>query len=252
MKESQASIQRVRLLGNGYQQLEMAIASSLTAMREGQSVLARPKAMRQQVMWNPYLRSVWFPTRITSRLMTVEVLATDRYEPGDVIDVFGPVGKKFNYRNTLRNVLLLAYDTPPFSLLMSIPHLLGNSVSVTLVLLGSAADYPTQLLPPEVEIVRSDDRNNPWAWPDQVITIGWADQVFAAVPPANELAYFEQMWQVFKERRAEVPSGYLWGVFQSVLPCGVGACNACMVQTKAGFRLACVDGPAIDLHTVFG
>ncbi|MEO1444362.1 MAG: hypothetical protein AAFV33_28465, partial [Chloroflexota bacterium] len=135
MKESQASIQRVRLMGNGYQQLEMGIASNLTSMRAGQSVLVRPKAMRQQVIWNPYLRSVWFPTRVTGRAMTVEVLTTDRYEPGDVLDMFGPVGRHYNYRNTLRNVLLLAYDTPPFPLLMTIPHLLGNSVSVTLVLL---------------------------------------------------------------------------------------------------------------------
>jgi dihydroorotate dehydrogenase electron transfer subunit len=184
--------------------------------------------------------------------MTVEALTTDRYEPGDVIDMFGPIGRQFNYRNTLRNVLLVAYDTPPFPLLMTIPYLLGNSVSVTLVLLGAAAQYPTNLLPPEVEVIRGDDKANPMDWQNQVITIGWADQVFAVVPPGNELAYFERLWQVFNQRRADIGKFYLWGVFQSILPCGVGACDACMIRTQDGYRLPCVEGPALDLHTVFG
>ena len=39
---------------------------------------------------------------------------------------------------------------------MSIPFLLGSSVSVTLVLAGNANDYPTNRLPPEVEVIKAD------------------------------------------------------------------------------------------------
>ncbi len=251
-RESQALVQRVRLLGRGYQELQLAIAETLFAMQPGQCLLARPKVMRTERAWHPYLRSAWYPTHISRKLLTVEVRTSERFEPGDVIDVVGPIGQPFAYRRTLRNVLLLAYNTPPFPLLMAIPALLGQKVSVTVALLGSATDYPTNHLPPEVEIVRGDNPAEPLSWPNQVITIGWADQVFAVVPPSDELAYFEQLYALFRQRRADVSKYYLNGVFQSVTPCGVGACEACMVKVGDAYKLACVEGPAFDLSQVFG
>jgi NAD(P)H-flavin reductase len=251
-KESQALVQRVRLLGRGYQELQLAITETLFEMRPGQCVLARPKALRVERVWHPYLRAAWYPTHLSRKLMTVEVQTRNRFEPGDVIDIVGPVGKPFIYRRTLRNVLLLVYNTPPFPLLMAIPVLLGQKVSVTMVLLGTATDYPTHHLPPEVEIVRGDNPAEPLSWPDQVITIGWADQVFAVVPPSDELAYFEQLYALFQQRRTDVSQGYLNGIFQAVTPCGVGACEACMVKVGEAYKLACVDGPSFDLSQILG
>lgn len=252
MKESQAIVQRQRLLGGGYYQLELAITDVLTGIKPGQCVLARPKTMRRQRVWHPYMRDVWYPSRISRKLMTVELANGGHFEQTEVIDLVGPVGKPYEYRNALRNVMLLAYNTPPLPLLMPIPALVANSVSVTLVLLGSATAYPTSHLPPEVEVIRGDDHANPLSWQNQVTTIGWADQVFAVVPPSDETAYFAQLWDVFKQRRAELGKNYLFGVFQAVTPCGVGACDACLVRTKQGAKHACVDGPALDLALLFG
>jgi hypothetical protein len=51
--------------------------------------------------------------------------------------------------------------------------------------------------------------------------------------------------------RAEIPSNYLFGVFRPALPCGVGACQACMVRLRGGaLPLACADGPALDMTEV--
>lgn len=250
MKESQGIIQRVRHLGGEYQQLELAVADYLGDMKPGQCLLARSKQMRTRHEWNPYLRSVWYPFYANRGKVTVEVKSPDPYHPGDVFDLIAPVGQAFRFRNTLRNVLLVAYHTPPFALLMTIPQLLGHQVSVTLALLGDAVDYPTNHLPPEVEVILGDNSADPLSWQGQVTTIGWADQVFVVVPPSDELAYFSQVWRVFNERRAEISKNYLFGVFQSVTPCGVGACDACLVRTKDGVQQACIEGPAFDLSQI--
>jgi hypothetical protein len=130
---------------------------------------------------------------------------------------------------------------------MTIPWLLGNKISVTAVLLGSADQYNTEHLSPEVEIIRGDGELN---WPNRVMTLGWADQVFVAVAQDDELARFGRVWTLINELRADVPKNYLFGVFQPALPCGLGACHACMIRMKQGMVLTCSDGLAFDLSQV--
>jgi hypothetical protein len=250
MKESQAIVQRAELIAGDYKRLELAIPEALQGMKSGQCLLVRPKSLRLEKVWHPYLRQVWYPVLASNSTITVEIETRDHYQTGDVIDVIGPVGKNYQFRRSLRNVLLLAYNTPPFPLLMSIPVLLGNSISVTMVLLGKAAAYPTHHLPPEVEVIRGDNPEDPFAWADQVTTIGWADQVFAVVPAGDEVNNFAHLHDLFSQRRAEVGKNYLFGVFQSVLPCGVGACDACLIRTGEVLKRVCVDGPAFDLSRV--
>lgn len=248
-KESQAVVQRVRFLNTHYQQLELA-TDHLGDMKPGQVMLTRPKALRITQTWNPYLRDVWHPVHVSKNKVTVEVHTERTYQPGDVMDVIAPVGQHFRFRSALRNVLLLAYDTAPSPLMMTIPWLVANQISVTLVLVGGALNYPTTHLPPEVEIIRGEAGDSLLDWPNQVTTIGWADQVFVVVPPHNEMAAFTQVWELFNQRRADIGKNYLFGVFQNLIPCGVGACHACMVRTTDGAKLACVDGPAFDLKQI--
>jgi len=250
MKELQVIVQRANLIQGDYKRLELAIPEALQGIKPGQCLLARPKQMRIDKSWDPYLRERWYPVLASNSIVTVEVRTRADYRPGDVIDVVAPVGNPLRFRAALRNVLLVAYDTPPFPLLMTIPPLLGNNVSVTLVLLGSATDYPTNHLPPEIEVIRGDDPSDPLAWANQVTTIGWADQILAVVAPGDERAAFARLYTIFDERRADLGSNYLFGVFQGVLPCGVGACDACLIHTDDGPRHACTEGPAFDLRAV--
>jgi hypothetical protein len=118
---------------------------------------------------------------------------------------------------------------------------------VTLVLLGTALDYTTHHLPPEIEVVQGEADIN---WPNQVMTVGWADQVFVVVAPDDENLRFARVLDTFRQRRADVPQNYLFGVFQPVVACGAGACQVCMVRTLDGTRLACTEGPAFDLTKV--
>lgn len=252
MKESKVIVQRIRLLDGGdYQQIELAVEKPLYDVQMGQCLLVRPKSMRKPRVWHPYMRSVWYPIYSNPNMLTVEVHTRERLSPGDVLDVVGPVGRNFAPKPGLRHALLIAYNTLPSPLMSLIPNLLVRRVGVTLVLLGEATQYPTKHLAPEVEVIWGDNPEQPLEWQNQVTTIGFADQTFVVVPPVDEITYFREVWELFQLRRAEIPQRSLYGVFQSVLPCGVGACDACLVKTSEGYKYACLDGPALDLTTIF-
>lgn len=249
MNETQAFVERIRRVNRDYQQLELAVDISLTNMRAGQSVLARRIDKDYEIEhWDPYLRELWFPVEVLAgNKILVERSSKTQYIPGQLFSLLGPVGQPFRFRRSLRNILLIVYHTPPSALLMMLKPLLANQVSVTMVLMGTAKDYDTQHLPEEIEVVRSEDD---LTWPDMVMTLGWADQVFVLVGQGDELSYFSEIMTLVRERRNDIPQNYIFGVFQNVLPCGVGACYACMLKMKEGTQLQCIDGPAFDLTTV--
>ncbi|MCL4246701.1 MAG: hypothetical protein KJ065_00975 [Anaerolineae bacterium] len=242
MRETQAIIERVRRVNETHQQLDLAVDPSLMQLKPGQFLLARVGDD-----WTPYLREPWWCVSMGKDTLTFERPATSHYEPGQVVNLLGAVGQPFRFRRALRNVLLLVYETEPAPLLSMIPSLLTARVSVTVVLLGNAALYTTSHLPPEVEVISGDADMN---WSNRVTTVGWADQVFVVVPQADELGHFSRIWDLFTQLRAEIPSGYLFGVFRPLLPCGTGACSSCMVRTKNDNLLACTQGPTFDLTRV--
>jgi Iron-sulfur cluster binding domain of dihydroorotate dehydrogenase B len=248
MKETQALIERVRQISDTHQQLHITVEPSLSSVKPGQSVLARVSEE-----WTPYLREQWWPVLQQKNTLIVERPVNIRYEPGSIVSLIGLIGDPFRFRRTLRNVLLIAYNAEPTPLLLTIPALLGNKVSVTLLLLGT--DYDTHHLPPEVEVIQGEVKEGaPTAkldWPNRVTSIGWADQVFVTVSQEDELSAFREIWGLFSELRADIPVNYLFGVFRPLLPCGVGACSSCMVKLKGNSTaLMCKDGPAIDLTKV--
>ena len=238
MRELILNIEKVRRVNETHQHWVVSVDPALMNLKAGQSLLAR-------VDGSPaYLREQWFPVSVSKTELVVERPADRLYLPATPVHVMSMLGQPFRYRRTLRSILFIAYDTPPTPLLLSIPALLANQVSVTLVLLGNAADYKTEHLAPEVEVIIGDSAMN---WANRVTTVGWADQVFVVVDPADEMTYFRRVWKLFTELRAEIPKSYVFGVFQPILPCGVGACGACMVRTKSGTSFSCTQGPAFDL-----
>ncbi len=249
MKDTQAYIERIRRVSRDYQRLELAVDKSLSSMRAGQAVLARRIEKDYEIQhWNPYLRELWFPVEIlNSNIIVVERPSALSYQPGQLLSLLGPIGKPFKFRRKLRNILLIVYDTPPTSLLLMLPALLSNDASVTMALMGTARQYDTSHLPEEIEIVQAEDD---LSWQDMVMTLGWADQVFVAVGPSNELKNFADVMRLVRQRRNDVPENYIFGVFQKQLPCAVGACYVCMLRSKDGSKLQCIDGPAFDLTSL--
>ena len=249
MKESQAYIERITRVNRDYQRLDLAVDRSLASLRAGQSLLARRMDKDYEAeRWDPYLRELWFPVEIrASNMLVIEQPVRTHFTPGQLLSLIGPVGKPFRFRQKLRNILLVARNTTPAPLLMMQAPLLKRQVSITMVLMGSARDYDTNHLPGEIEIIQADDD---LTWSDMVMTLGWADQVFATVGPGDELAQLGDIVRVMRERRNDVPANYAYGVLQRQLPCGVGACHACMLSLRGARKLQCVDGPAFDLTTL--
>ncbi len=243
MNETDTIIQQIEKINNQYQHIHLAVDPPLNQMKPGQSLLVR----RDQQGWDPYLRSRWWPVNLLDNMLIVERPINEVYHPGDVMAVHGPIGRPYRFRRTLRTVMLAAYNTVPTPLLMTIPWLLGNNVSLTLVLAGSAVDYDTQHLAPEIEIIHGDDD---FVWPNQITSIGWADQIFVVTALDDELRRFYDALTRLRELRPQLPKNYVFAAFQSVLPCGAGACQACMIETIDGPALVCQDGPAYDLTQV--
>lgn len=252
MNDSKAIIQRIRRINPGYQYLDLAIDDpTLKKIKPGQSLLARLMAADEAdepESWHPYLREQWWPVGYTKEgVLMIERPYSPRYTPGTAVQLLGPVGKPYRFRKSLRNVLLIAYDSVPTPLTIMTSLLLQNRISVTLVLLGMARDYTTDHLPPEIEVVRGEKTLD---WPDMVMTLGWADQVFITVRPDDELFRFAEVLRIVEEKRTALPEKYIFGVFQPVQPCGVGACSACLVRVKKSLEPVCMKGPAFDLTEV--
>ncbi len=253
MKDTQAIIERVRRVNPDVQHLELAVDEALTRIKPGQSLLVRVapfSAHFTEEHWDPYLREQWYPVNMVNNKLVIERPTGTRYEPGQIVNAMGLIGQPIRFRKTARTVLLLAYNTPPTALLMTIPWLLGNKIAVTLVLLGNAVDYGTQHLPPEVEVIRGSagTEEQTLIWPNQVLTAGWADQVLVVVSKDDERLRFKRVMDLFENMRREVPKNYLFGVFQPTLACGIGACWCCALKMQGmEDKLVCTEGPAFDL-----
>ena len=246
MRETQAYIERIKRVNRGWQRLELAVDASMSALLPGQSLLARRISRDYEAeSWHPYLRELWFPVDIPAgNILVVERPAREQFAPGQLLSLLGPVGKPLRFRQKLRNLLLIALDAPPSPLLLMMQPLLAQGSSLTLVLLGAARDYDCGHLPEELEVLRADDEHQ---WQDMVMTLGWADQIFAIVGQGVELARFSEVMQLLRGRRSDVPANTVFGIFQAQLPCGVGACQVCLLPTRGASRLQCLDGPAFDL-----
>ena len=242
MKETAGLIEKISLPNATHQHLEVSVDPTLITLKPGQFLMARVGET-----WEPYLRVPWIPVDSRAGRLVIERPMSEAYQVGQTVSLIGECGQLVRFRKGVRNVLFIAYDTPPTPLLMPIRLLLRNNVSTTLVLLGDATNYGTKHLPPEVEVIHGDMDIN---WPNQVMTVGWADQVFVCVNPDDEPYRFAKILERFTERRNEIPKNYLFGLFHAGMGCGFGVCDACAVRVGGEVHLSCMTGPAFDLSLV--
>jgi NAD(P)H-flavin reductase len=250
MKDSLARIERVMRVNSTRFNLDVAVQDeTLKQIRAGQSLLARFGNRSDEAQsWAPYLRERWWPLGVVDRgVLRVEVPASRRYEPGQLVQLLGPVGQPYRFRRKLESVLLIACDADPVPLLVMTPNLLKNNVNVSLLLTGDARAYETRHLAPEIEVLRAPDVVE---WGEYVKVLGHADQIFVTVRQDDEVLHFAAILEMCRERLKNLDENRLFGIFQTMLLCGVGACDACAVRTRQGVRPICVDGPAFDLMTV--
>jgi dihydroorotate dehydrogenase electron transfer subunit len=74
--------------------------------------------------------------------------------------------------------------------------------------------------------------------------IAWADQICLAItddlvaPAADAVRAGRMRWG----------RGFAQAALAGPMPCGVGTCQSCLIDTRDGLRSRCKDGPVFDLR----
>lgn len=224
----------------------------LLACRPGQFLM-----LRCGPAWTPYLRRALFPVemRADSLALWIDSLADEglawlsRRPVGDALDLIGPLGKGFTLQPQQRRLLLVAEATHVAPLLAVMQAQLGRQGSVTLLVHAATARdlLPPGALPPAVEYYTATADGS--AGDGDVLDLAlaqavvWADALCAA----GSAPFLRRLQRRMGEVRPQPLRGFAQVVAPVPLPCGAGACLACLVDTGRGHHRACQRGPVFDL-----
>ncbi|MFQ3536532.1 MAG: hypothetical protein SNJ58_11705 [Aggregatilineales bacterium] len=243
MAHGQAIIERIKRISAGVQRLELAVEAAQQAVGGGQFFLVRTTAT-----YEPYLREAWLPVGARDGALIIERSTRHQYAPNQVVDMLGPLGRPFPLRDSARTLLLIAYEATPAIFLLMAQNALMRRTAIALVLIGQARHYPLEGLPSAFEVIRAEHYE---MWGERDDQLKWADQVFIAAPPPYDVPAYLRLLEDARRARHAVGSDWLYGIFQPPMPCGVGACQACLVRLRGGEEApACTDGIAFDLTRV--
>ena len=218
--------------------------------------------LRCGTQWTPYLRRPLFPASIEGRTVTFwgvpahdDGLAWLALQPeGSILDLLGPFGKGFSIHAHDQRLLLVAeapYSSPLLALIA--PQLARQGGVGFLMEAATAADLlPPALLPPAVEYYTATADQTAGHDPtlDAALdrALPWTDRLCAAGSPH----FLHRLKHKISAVRSAGPAGTLHAGFAQALapvplPCGIGACLACLVDTGRGTHRACQRGPVFDL-----
>lgn len=174
-----------------------------------------------------------------------------RQPVGTLIDILGPLGNRFQVAEKTSRLLLVAggVGAAPLVLLAEEAVRRGQSVTYLMGAQNAEALLPPHVLPEEVEYVVATDDGS--AGTQGFVTdltrdyLRWADQIFACGPEPM----FKALRQVVLANRiGNAPSVQV--SMERTMPCGLGACLGCVVETKHGMLASCVQGPVYDMDEV--
>lgn len=152
------------------------------------------------------------------------------WTPGTRLNIRGPLGHGFVMPGAARRVALVAFNDDPAPLLPLIELASRKGASVALV-----SSSPLQDLPLQVEIHPLPALPEVCAWSDYAafhVDRGSMDSLFRAV----------------LRQAGTVCGGEAQALVRTSMPCGgLADCGVCTVKTRAGPKLACVDGPVFEL-----
>jgi NAD(P)H-flavin reductase len=155
------------------------------------------------------------------------------WNPGQELQLRGPLGQGFTLPGSARKVGLVAFDVPPARLRGLIQPALKQGMAVVLV-----CSFSPDNLPSDVEV-------QPMSALGDVIE--WADYVAFDVEREN--------LPLIRERMGK-PNQFATAYESQVLirtpvPCGgVADCGVCAVTLTSGWKMACRDGPVFDWREI--
>ncbi len=251
--QAQAIILEKHVIGPAWWQVTFAVAEFSGAFWPGQFFLLRCDPC--------YLRRPIFPQHLGDNRFALLLRPSPdpglswliSRQPGDALDVLGPLGRGFNLPAGAANLLLASDDQWLSPLLQQMELTVAAGGAVTLAQGGSrsAALYPVANLPAAVEFfaVTGDGSQGQRGQLANTLPqlLRWADAVLAV----GSLELYRALKRHTEQVRLRVTPGFLFGLFApELLPCGVGACFGCAVTGEHGLKLACSDGPIFDLAEI--
>lgn len=174
---------------------------------------------------------------------------------GETVDLLGPFGQGFPQPRQEGHLLLIGSGSAIGPLLFLLHEAVQHKTSVVLALEAARALdlYPTQTLPPAVELhIATMDGSLGYRGSifDHLADLTrWADML-CAVGSSN---FYRQLKQHLQQTRFHLSDDFAH-VLTFGMPihiCGVGICTLCTVPTTEGLKLACQDGPVFSLATLF-
>lgn len=180
---------------------------------------------------NVVVASVIFAARRSGDGFVAEPPAPAAWRPGARLALRGPLGHGFTLPAAARRIALIAWDGTRRSLLALAEQALLQGAAVTFV-----SDDPPYDLPLAVEVQPRGALAEACRWSD-----------YAAFDVRREslealLHGLAKDWKTPRGGDAEA-------LIRTPMPCGgIADCGVCTVKTRRGPRLACVDGPVLDLQ----
>jgi dihydroorotate dehydrogenase electron transfer subunit len=188
--------------------------------------------------------------------------------PGDRADLAGPLGRPFEVDPRARHLLLVAEGPAIAAVRLLIDEAIRDARSVVLAFgaLTAGEVYPSSLLPDEVEyaVATADGSLGHRGSVSDLVTgyEAWADQAFAAGPPAL-LAAVARIAAGRRGRMGVATLGrkrgggrppapgspearrkaFLQVALDQAIGCAVGTCQGCAVAGSAGMVRVCREGP---------
>ncbi len=171
-----------------------------------------------------------------------------RRQPGEKVNMFGPLGNGFTIHPDSTDLLLVAGGIGIAPLRFLADEAVRQGKRVTL-LYGTPDKnrYPENLLPGGIAMVAAteDGATGKRGRATEFLPecIDRADQVFACGPVGmyHALADYSRQFPIVKTAQISL---------EMRMGCGLGVCYGCTVKTKDGLKQVCQDGPVFKLEDI--
>lgn len=175
---------------------------------------------------------------------------------GARLDLYGPVGAGFAVEGRVGNLLLAGAGPALPGLFFLARALAPRAANVVLLAAGAPGSLPPPyILPPEVEYQTSADGDEGLLAllgaggraPVPALSgspVAWADLICLALSAPLVAGAAEAV----RAGRMRWARGFAQAAVAGPMPCGLGVCLACPVETRDGARLRCKEGPVFDLR----
>ncbi|MDY6831906.1 MAG: dihydroorotate dehydrogenase electron transfer subunit [Thermodesulfobacteriota bacterium] len=262
MMQHNAKVLENRRINDTCLQLGLSCPSSWAAAVPGQFVMLR---LRSSGVSAPFLPRPFSIYRVTGdgrlgilyRVVGRATCAMAALDPGDDLDVLGPLGNGFSCSSDLKRAFLVAggIGVPPVAFLAR--HLAGRKGATAVdctVFLGGAtasdilceADFSS--IGMTVHIATEDGSAGTKGLVTDILAPALEDQapdaVFACGPPGMLRA----VGSMATTRKVACQVS-----IETMMACGMGACMGCAVRSadnQAAYKHACTDGPVFDFAAI--